>query len=122
MFDIIETDGSPRLKLQYHPTTSLTESQAFEVSIAKWELLYHLCRYGKLVADGGIQTCGLCILYFYGYTDECEDCPITSAGHRGCALTPYKNYVRAVENGNLDLAIQAAVEEIRFLKSSCKEK
>jgi hypothetical protein len=121
MFDIIETGKYPGLKLHYHTSTSLTESQAFEVSIAKWELLYQLCRQGKLVDDGGIQTCGLCLLYFYGHTDECEDCPITSARHRGCAGTPYKDYVKAVENGNLDLAIQAALKEIRFLKSFCKE-
>ena len=71
MFDILETDKQPRLKLQYHPSTDFTESQAFDVSIAKWRLLYHLCSQGKLVDDGGKQTCGLCNLYFYGLTDEC---------------------------------------------------
>jgi len=121
MFDILETNGYSRLNLQNRFCTSLTKSQAFEVSIAKWELLYQLCRQGKLVDDGGIQTCGLCLIYFYGHTDECEDCPITGAGQRGCAGTPYKDYVRAVENENLELAIQAALEEIRFLKGFCKE-
>jgi len=121
MFDIIETDRYPGLKIQSHPSMILTESQAFDVSIAKWELLYHLCSHGKLVADGGIQTCGLCVLYFYGYTDECEDCPITSAGRRSCAGTPYTDYVRAIEMGNFELAIMATVEEIRFLKSFYKE-
>lgn len=45
MFNMFETDGYPSLKLQYHITTSLTESQAAEVSILKWELLYHPYRY-----------------------------------------------------------------------------
>ena len=103
MFDIKETGKYPGLKLHYHTSTSLTENQAFEVSIAKWELLYHLCSQGKLVADGGIQTCGLCLLYFYGHTDECDDCPITRAGHRGCAATPYMDYLQAVEMGVLRL-------------------
>ena len=116
MFDIMETNGYPGFKLQCQPSTSLTESHAFEVSIAKWEFLYHLCSQGILVDDGGIQTCGLCILYFYGHTDECEDCLITSAGHRGCAGTPYKEYTKAVENGNLELAIMATLAEIRFLQ------
>jgi hypothetical protein len=122
VFDIIETGKYPGLKLHYHTSTSLTESQAFEVSITKWELLHNLYKTGELVDDGGIQTCGLWGLYFYGHTQEFEDCPITSAGHRGCVGTPYKDYMKAVENSDTELAIRAALEEILFLKSLRKEK
>jgi len=117
MFDVIDTERFPGLTLQYHASPILTESQAFEVSIAKWEQLYDLCNQGKLVDDGGIQTCGLCALYFYGHMDECEGCPIKNAGHMGCIGTPYKDYLAALKNGNLELAKQAAKEEIQFLRS-----
>ena len=121
MFEIIKTHKYPGRRLHYHTGTILDESRAFEVSLAKWELLHTLCTQGKLVEDGGIQTCGLCILYFYGHTDECDDCPMTGAGHRGCTGTPYKDYVKAVENGNLVLAIQATRQEIQLLKRLWKE-
>ena len=117
MFEIIKIIDYPGTRLHYRNTTVQCESQAFEVSIAKWELLHTLCNQGKLVDDGGIQTCGLCILYFYGHIDECEDCPITSAGHRGCTGTPYKDYVKAVENSDLERAVRAVLEEILFLRA-----
>jgi hypothetical protein len=122
MFEIIKLIDYPGTRLHYRNTTVQCESQAFEVSIAKWELLHTLCKTGELVDDGGIQTCGLCSLYYYGHTDECDDCPITNVGHRGCVGTPSKDYVKAIENGDSKLAIRAALEEILFLKSLRKEK
>ena len=117
MFDVVETERYPGLRLHYHASPILTKRQAIEVSIVKWEQLVDLCSQGKLVDDGGIQTCGLCALYFYGHMHECEECPIKNVGHMGCTGTPYKDYVAAVKSGNLELAKQAAMEEIQFLRS-----
>ena len=117
MFDIIVTERQPGLKLKKQSNQILSEKQAWEISIEKWNLLYHLCKQGKLIDDGGTQTCGLCTLYFYSYEDECERCPIKKAGYPACEGTPYKEYRTAVEKGSLELAKQAAAGEIEFLRN-----
>ncbi len=53
MFDVVETERYPGLRLHYHASPILTENQAIEVSIAKWEQLVGLCNQTKLVDDGG---------------------------------------------------------------------
>lgn len=114
VFKIVETTDHPGLMLQYE--SDGTEDNPWEVSMHKWEFLLDLCRQGKLVADGGRQTCGLCSLYFWGHVEECEDCPIALAGFSACKGTPEKDYQAAVERSNHQLAEKSAAEEIRFLR------
>ena len=117
MFEIIECNHHPGLRLTYQSNKISTDDQAWEVSLLKWRLILRLCSQGILVDDGGRQTCGLCSCYFYGHADECEDCPIKLAGHPACYETPYRDYLAAVEKGDLALAKQAAANEIEFLRS-----
>jgi len=117
LFEITETEYLPRLELIKPPKIILSERQAWELSIEKWTLISQICAQGKLIDDGGVQTCALCSLYFFGHTDECEECPIKDAGFPGCSNTLYKEYLSALKIGALDLAKQAAADEIIFLRS-----
>lgn len=116
MFKVAETDHFPGLRLEITGSRTRSEMNAWEISIKKWNLLHQLCCEGQLIEDGGVQTCGLCSLYFYGHEDECEDCPIRKVGHPGCMNTPQKDYESAVKNGDLEGAKNAAAREVFFLK------
>lgn len=88
------------------------EKQAWKMTIQKWELLVMLTKLGILVRDGGVSTCGLCMLY----TSSCKGCPIATAGYRVCRGTPYEAYMKAVEDKSaIDGAI-AAAGELELLK------
>ena len=115
MFEIVETTSIPELRLSNTFDRTLTSEQAWEVTFKKWDTLREACRDGKIVADGGRATCGLCALYFYGYSEECEGCPIAQSGHTGCNGTPYENYKKAAASGDLKKALLAAEDEIKFL-------
>ena len=117
MFGIIPIDHPPGWELVYRPNRICTDELAWEVSLLKWRLILRLCSQGTLVDDGGRQTCGLCSCYFYGHADECEHCPIKLTGHPSCYETPYRDYLAAVEKGDLALAKQAVANEIEFLRS-----
>jgi len=117
MFEIIGTSRHPLHELCYKGEKILTESQAWEVTFRKWQMLRKTIEEGKLIEDGGKSTCGLCILYYYGHSDECEECPITKAGHPGCGDTPYIEYRNAVKSGSLSTALKATEKENAFLRS-----
>ncbi|NMC47449.1 MAG: hypothetical protein GYA52_11550 [Chloroflexi bacterium] len=116
VFTIVLTDHEYFLQLRKNAPILHTETDAWQRSIQKWEFLYHCCMQGQLVGAGGVQTCGLCALYFYGHDTECEDCPINLAGHPACAGTPSKTYQTAFTQQNIQLATVSARDEIRFLK------
>ena len=116
MFETHKMDKPPGLILKYRSNRVVTNQQAWDISILKWKLILHVCSQGRLIHDGGIDTCGFCGLYYYGHSDECEDCPIKIAGYMGCNGTPYRDYLAAVEKGDLALAKQAAASEIKFLR------
>jgi len=116
MFEIIETDRSPGLQLRYTSGRILTITQAWDITFAKWQAILLACQRGKLVADGGVKTCGLCALYYYGHSDECEYCPINDAGFQGCNSTPYQVYLQAVKNCDLETAEHCALMELSFLR------
>jgi len=115
VFKIIETDHDPGLVLEYTGREILNNAQAWRVTLAKWETIREACLRGNLIADGGVKTCGLCALYYYGHTTECELCPIAEAGFPGCIDTPYEEYRQALKIGDLAAALRAAEREIRFL-------
>jgi hypothetical protein len=122
MFKIVPTETHPGLALVYTSDRRITHRNAWLVAILKWQTLWQACQEGRLVADGGVKTCGLCSLYYYGHEDECEDCPITAAGYPNCQHTPYQAYRRAVESGNLEVATHAARRELVFLRNLFRRK
>jgi hypothetical protein len=117
IFKIQPAEKIPGLELVRQTDFQPDGIQAWDWTILKWKWLLVSCSRGRLVSDGGRQTCGLCALYFFGHEDECEDCPIKLAGHPGCRGTPYRDYQVAVKSGDLTLARQAASREIEFLRS-----
>jgi len=116
MFNIIPIQEHPGLTLTYTSARRITHRNAWLVAILKWKTLWQACQKGQLVADGGVNTCGLCALYFYGHSDECEECPIKEAGYPGCHGTPYDAYRWAVENNDLEVATHAARRQLVFLR------
>lgn len=115
MFKIIETGREPGLVLEYTGEKILNDTQAWQVTYSKWETIRKASDNGNLIADGGVNTCGLCALYFYGHSEECELNPITEAGFPGCSNTPYEEYQSAVKSGDLAAALHAVEREIAFL-------
>ena len=116
MFEIVPIEKHPGLALVYASDRRITHRNAWLVAILKWQTLWQACQEGRLVADGGVKTCGLCSLYYYGHSEECEDCPINTAGYPGCRGTPYDAYRQAVESGDLEVATHAARRELVFLR------
>ena len=62
MFEIIETNRYPGLELVHSTKQILITTQAWQVTFANWETIRDAYKYGKLIADGGVKTCGLCAL------------------------------------------------------------
>lgn len=122
MFKIIKTDTDPGLVLEYTGEKILNSTQAWQVTLAKWETIREACDHGNLISDGGVNTCGLCALYYYGHSTECEACPITEAGYPGCISTPYEKYRVAVKTGDLAAATSATEREITFVIQGNKQK
>ena len=116
MFEIIETDREPGLELVYTGEKILTTKHAWEVTFKKWETIREACHRSELAADGGVMTCGLCALYYYGHSEECEFCPIKEAGHPGCSGMPYEDCRKAVKIGKIKNALLAAERESAFLR------
>ena len=116
IFSVLHSDRGLLLHLQENAPAIHSDTQAWQRSIQKWKFLHDCCAGGQLVEDGGVQTCGLCALYFYGHATECEDCPINLAGYPACAGTPSKTYQTALAQQNIQLAAESALNEIRFLK------
>jgi hypothetical protein len=112
---IIKIDREPGIVLEYSGEKILDNTQAWQVTNTKWETIREACLCGYLITDGGVNTCGLCALYFYGHSEECELCPITEVGYPGCSNTPYEEYQPAVKSGDLAAALRAAEREIEFL-------
>jgi hypothetical protein len=98
VFKIIETDREPGLVLENSGEKILNDTQAWQVAHTKWETIRETSIRGNLIADGGVNTCGLCTLYFYGHSN-----------------TPYEEYQLAVKTGDLAAALLAAEREIKFL-------
>ena len=115
-FRVSEIDHFSGLRLEVNDNVARSELNAWDLSKSKWDLLHQFCMESKLVEGGGVSTCGLCLLYFYGHEEECEDCPVKKAGYPGCANTPQKDYESEIKKGDLNHTKQAAEEEILFLK------
>ena len=93
------------------------DEEAWGITLRKWEILSGQDEDGPaIVHDGGVSTCGLCMLY-HGYLtkDEtiCGECPIARTGHSECSGTPYREYrgAKTVEEARM-----FAKKELYFLK------
>ncbi len=116
LFEIVHRDEKQNPILNCLLPRITSDRQAWEVSLEKWNVIYTLNLNGILIEDGGPQSCGLCKMYFYGHEDECEECPLLAAGYPGCENTPYKEYQKAIQLHDLDLATRSAKQEIFFLR------
>ena len=116
LFEIIQRDGNQNPILNCLLPRINSDQLAWEVSLEKWRGIYTLNLSGILVEDGGRQSCGLCKVYFYGHSDECEECPILLAGYPECNGTPYKDYQKAILLHDLDLATRSSKQELFFLR------
>ena len=116
----------PIFKVEFEPEASTgilrytgprpSHAAALRLCMQKWEALRQACLRGMLVDDGGVKTCGLCMLYFYGSSEECEYCPISEEGYPGCMDTPARSYPDAVKAGSVEQALREAERELVFLR------
>jgi hypothetical protein len=97
-----------------------TLSEAFDISIAKWEfILAKLQETGQRIYDGGTNSCGLCQMFYHWGDDthdaSCGKCPVAEhTGMDGCQYTPYEDFYP--KNKTIEQRIDAAKAEIAFLK------
>ena len=119
MFDIgVHYDNRPTIIFRGRDPETLAE--AFDISIAKWELVVKRMREtNEAVLDGGHVTCGLCMLFFHWSEplgeNTCGACPVAiHTGMDSCEETPYEAFYpfrKTVEE-----KIVAAEAEVAFLK------
>lgn len=88
--------------------------EAIELSIQKWKSMVYLLERGFEIEDGGMSTCALCELFWYG---GCDGCPIENEVEAyGCNGTPYEEY-EALVNDEGVYDIELAQEQLAFLES-----
>jgi len=86
--------------------------KALKASIAKWERNAVIENTDD--ATMGPVDCPLCVLF---HLNGCVDCPVFSEGHYQCDGTPYDAAYSAWRNDKLTDFLDAAREEVAFLKS-----
>ena len=97
MFNI-DRDLGNSLYLAYKGMPPKTEKEALLLSIEKWQFISNYYESGKteLLSDGGMSTCGCCILFFSNGKSFCEDCPIYNKTRKQyCYDTPYDGYANS---------------------------
>lgn len=118
LFNIIETPDEPIPQaLEYLGDTPETVEEAFDLSITKWETLVEITAGGRLILDGGTQTCGLCMLSSERDSDLCYNCPIAKwTGYDVCHGTPYWDYAISFDPMEANQAARRMVEFLTELR------
>ena len=123
----------PLLERHSSSTKPKTEKDALLLSIEKWQFISNYYESGEieLLSDGGILTCGCCMLFFNpNGRRNCENCPIyNKTGKQFCWSTPYDSYAEIVDNYDCEEKRDFDVEEIlkhakaelKFLQDLYKE-
>jgi hypothetical protein len=95
----------------------LTLDEAFEASIKKWEFLrdYYRDNSHEPIKDGGIRSCGLCMLF---WENNCKGCPIAETGHAGCVATPYEEYQDIVDKDSFP---PSGIPRNEYLANTCED-
>lgn len=95
----------------------ITEENCLPLSLAKWQVnRVETAKAGKPIIDGANSTCACCKLY-YSTDIDCRGCPISRATGRSlCDGTPYEDYHKASQQGDLGGALTANIKEERFLE------
>lgn len=90
---------------------SLTEREALELSIQKWEIIVDRLREGLAIeGDGGYATCACCHKYC-GNKKACHGCPIMKqTGQPYCVGSPYLQF-------SDEPTLKNAYAELNFLRS-----
>ena len=107
-----------RFILTYYGRKPKTEEEAFKGSIKKWRKIVRILEEDDIdLADGGTNTCGLCLFFTdeCGYTG-CSSCPISKhTGLDSCRNTPYTQEWETYNE------LGAAKSELAFLERLYKE-
>jgi hypothetical protein len=120
-FEFIAGKDPSILELKIKDTFVATKKNALDISIEKWETLVRIHELGILsVNSGGMDTCGLCIVYADTYDNEgveCSGCPVrVKTGKPFCLNTPHQQFEKAHEAKNLKGVLSSAKNELKFLK------
>ncbi len=100
---------------------NLSDLELLTLSIQKWEAVVSLLEKGTFVHDGSGSTCALCERPREGRR-ACPECPIhEETGELGCGGTPYIDWDLALDNEDMDAMLDAARDELAFLKSLREE-
>jgi len=99
--------------LTYEGDPPKNNDQAIEISIAKWIAVKQFILDGASFNEGGLSSCGLCMLHYNGLTERDEDvcmtCPIYNITDLPlCEGTPYTEFWE-------NRTAQNAQKEIDFL-------
>lgn len=122
------------LYLAYKGMPPKTEKDALLLSIEKWRLIGNHYESGgkEILSDGGISTCGCCMLFFSTGKDFCENCPIYNKTRKQyCYDTPYDGYAEIIDNYensdeeerkfDVEEILKYAKAELKFLQDLYKE-
>lgn len=90
-FEVVQHSGCHILE-RVLPKEAESIQEAWAITFDKWRTLKALQEDGKVVDDGGWETCGLCDLFFPGCYQSHVGCPIEVYGHAACVDTPYEDY------------------------------
>ena len=110
-------------ELVYEGDDPTSVEEALDISIAKWEYIvehyyeFDTDRYDGSFQDGGPDTCGLCMMFFYDR--DCDGCPVMEATGKPCCYdTPYNEHADATYEKELtEETRRIARKELDFLKS-----
>lgn len=129
-----DRDLGNSLYLAYKGMPPKTEKEALLLSLEKWQIInnYYECGGKEILSDGGISTCGCCMLFFSGGKDFCENCPIYNKTRKQyCYDTPYDDYAEIIDNYensdeeerefDAEEILKYAKAELKFLQGLFKE-
>ena len=97
--------------LQYIGPKPTNVAEAWKITLQKWFIIVRCKEFTKWdVSTGGIDTCGLCLLF---HVHNCHGCPIEAHTNQGaCQGTPYEMYEDCDDYEKLDIY---AKREFQFL-------
>jgi len=119
--------------LQVSPALTKDEDDPLGLSIQKWEWIVEALERGEEIAgDGGVKTCGLCLVHNRRFGRDCAGCPVREkAGESGCRGTPHENWDRWVkaeprpgyftDRHRAKKLLEYARKEVEFLRSLREE-
>ena len=121
-------------RVRYTGPFPKNEEEAFDIAMGKWIFIVNYLKenhdpeetHPNIPNDGGIHSCGLCMLYMRDKNNysNCLGCPIRQkTGRDWCKGTPYWNFwVHNSPTNTLISHVDAAKRELAFLKKLSTER